>query len=79
MPYPERSASNAVEGEAAQEPAPAEEGRPMVQDPLPGMNERDRYGLKGLFGTLKGPFADQGALVTGVDVTTLGLDLNTTE
>lgn len=56
-----------------------EEAGPMIQDPLPGMSDRDRYGLKGLLSMLKGPYPDQAALITGVDITTLGFDLNSTE
>jgi CCR4-NOT transcription complex subunit 2 len=52
---------------------------PISQDPLPGMSDRDRYGLKGLLGMLKGPYPDQAALITGVDIATLGFDLNSTE
>lgn len=55
------------------------EDGPMIQDPLPGMSDRDRFGLKGLFGILKGPYPDQAALITGIDINSLGLDLNSNE
>lgn len=55
------------------------EDGPMIQDPLPGMSDRDRFGVKGLFGTLKGPFPDQAALITGIDINSLGFDLSTPE
>ncbi|ELR07512.1 hypothetical protein VC83_02105 [Pseudogymnoascus destructans] len=58
---------------------PADEAGPISQDPLPGMSDRDRYGLKGLIEMLKGPYPDQAALITGVDIAALGFDLNTTE
>lgn len=83
MTYPQggtpqdRSQTNGFEVDSTRDHA--EEPSPMVQDPLPGMSDRDRYGLKGLFATLKGPYPDQAALITGVDVTTLGFDLNSTE
>lgn len=44
-----------------------------IQDPLPGMSDKDRFGLKGLIGMLKGPFPDQATLITGMDITELGL------
>jgi hypothetical protein len=43
------------------------------------MSEKDRFSLKGLLTILKGPFADQNALMSGIDITSLGFDLNTTE
>lgn len=52
---------------------------PDVEDPLAGMSDKDRFGLKGLLSTLKGPYADQAALITGIDINTLGFDLNLTE
>lgn len=56
-----------------------EDPSPEVEDPLAGMNDKDRFGLKGLLAMLKGPYPDQAALVSGIDITTLGFDLNTTE
>lgn len=52
---------------------------PEVQDPLPGMSDIDRWGIKGLLGVLNGPYPDQAALYTGVDINSLGFDLNSTE
>lgn len=43
------------------------------------MNDKDRFGLKGLLAMLKGPYPDQAALVSGIDIAALGFDLNTTE
>jgi hypothetical protein len=57
----------------------SEDPSPEVEDPLAGMNDKDRFGLKGLLAMLKGPYPDQAALVSGIDITTLGFDLNTTE
>lgn len=56
-----------------------EDPAPEVEDPLAGMNDKDRFGLKGLLAMLKGPYSDQAALISGIDITTLGFDLNTTE
>jgi CCR4-NOT transcription complex subunit 2 len=57
----------------------SEEPAPEVEDPLQGMSEKDRFGLKGLLAILKGPYADQAALASGIDITSLGFDLNTSE
>ncbi len=57
----------------------AEDPAPEVEDPLAGMNDKDRFGLKGLLAMLKGPYPDQAALASGIDITTLGFDLNSTE
>ncbi|OBT66226.1 hypothetical protein VE03_04383 [Pseudogymnoascus sp. 23342-1-I1] len=73
QPIPPQSQPNGFEAD------PADEAGPISQDPLPGMSDRDRYGLKGLIEMLKGPFPDQAALITGVDIAALGFDLNTTE
>jgi CCR4-NOT transcription complex subunit 2 len=59
--------------------ATTEDPTPEVEDPLAGMNDKDRFGLKGLLAMLKGPYPDQAALASGIDITTLGFDLNTTE
>ncbi|CAJ2513619.1 Uu.00g017380.m01.CDS01 [Anthostomella pinea] len=47
---------------------------PSVHDPLAGMAPIDRWGLKGLR-TLMNNYPDYNAAVTGIDPTTLGLDL----
>lgn len=73
QPVPPQSQPNGFEAD------PADEAGPISQDPLPGMSDRDRYGLKGLIEMLKGPYPDQAALITGVDIAALGFDLNTTE
>jgi CCR4-NOT transcription complex subunit 2 len=49
---------------------------PEVQDPLAGMSDRDRWGLKGYLSILKGPYQDQAALLAGIDITSLGIDQN---
>lgn len=56
-----------------------EEPAPEIEDPLQGMSEKDRFGLKGLLAILKGPYADQAALASGIDITSLGFDLNSSE
>jgi CCR4-NOT transcription complex subunit 2 len=48
------------------------------QDPLAGMSEADKWGFKGLR-TLMNNYPDYNALMTGIDPSTLGLDLNSTE
>ena len=48
------------------------------QDPLAGMPEADKWGFKGLR-TLMNNYPDRNALLTGLDPTSLGLDLNSTE
>ncbi len=57
----------------------SEEPAPEVEDPLAGMSDKDRFGLKGLLAILKGPYPDQAALISGIDISTLGFDLNSTE
>ncbi|KAK3318486.1 hypothetical protein B0H66DRAFT_557418 [Apodospora peruviana] len=49
-----------------------------VQDPLEGMAPIDKFGLKGVR-TLMNNFQDYNALTMGIDPTTLGLDLTSTE
>ena len=57
-----------------------EEGVPanQAQDPLEGMAAIDKWGLKGLR-TLMNNFTDYNALTCGVDPSTLGVDLRSTE
>jgi CCR4-NOT transcription complex subunit 2 len=55
-----------------------EETGPEVQDPLANMSEFDKWGLKG-FTMMMNNFPDYAALVTGMDLTALGLDLNSNE
>jgi CCR4-NOT transcription complex subunit 2 len=55
-----------------------EETGPEVQDPLANMSEIDKWGLKG-FTLMMNNFPDYAALVTGMDLTALGLDLNSNE
>jgi CCR4-NOT transcription complex subunit 2 len=49
-----------------------------VQDPLAGMAEVDKWGLKGLR-TLMNNYPDYNAMVIGIDPSTLGLDLTSPE
>ena len=51
---------------------------PEAQDPLAGMSESDKWGLKGLR-VLMQNFPDYNALMGGIDPNSLGLDLNSTE
>lgn len=51
----------------------------VAEDPLPGMSDRDRYGIKGFFAMLRGQHGDQPAISSGLDIHSLGLDLSTPE
>ncbi|PBP26037.1 NOT2/NOT3/NOT5 family protein [Diplocarpon rosae] len=55
-----------------------DESRPEVQDPLPGMGEMDRWGLKG-FSFMLNNFPDYAALVNGTEMSNFGFDLNSNE
>jgi CCR4-NOT transcription complex subunit 2 len=55
-----------------------EETGPEVQDPLAHMSEIDKWGLKG-FLYMMNNYPDYAALATGIDVNSLGLDLNSPE
>lgn len=56
----------------------AEESGPEIQDPLAGMSEIDRWGLKG-FMLMMNNFPDYAAMVTGDNIAAYGLDLGSTE
>jgi CCR4-NOT transcription complex subunit 2 len=56
----------------------ADEANLEVQDPLPGMSEMDKWGLKG-FSVMMNNFPDYAALVTGTDMANFGFDLNSNE
>lgn len=47
-------------------------------DPLAHMSEIDKWGLKG-FSYMMNNYPDYAAMVTGIDLNTLGFDLNSTE
>jgi len=47
---------------------------PIAHDPLAGMSEIDKWGLKGLR-TLINNYPDYNACITGMDPTTFGFDL----
>lgn len=51
----------------------------LVEDPCAGMSDIDRFGIKGYLTIAKGPYPDQSALMTGIDIASLGLDLGTSE
>ena len=53
-------------------------GRPEPVDPLNGMAEIDKWGLKGLR-TLMNNYPDFNALTIGIDPNSLGLDLQSPE
>jgi len=55
-----------------------EDTGPEVQDPLAGMSDIDRWGLKG-FLYMMNNFPDYAALATGIDVASFNLDLNSRE
>jgi CCR4-NOT transcription complex subunit 2 len=54
------------------------EGAGEAADPLEGMSEQDKWGLKG-FRVLMHNYPDYSAMMTGMDPAELGLDLSTTE
>lgn len=76
---PHQQPSSSQQRPQNNEPGMSEDPAPEVEDPLAGMNDKDRFGLKGLLAILKGPYPDQAALISGIDIATLGFDLNTTE
>lgn len=47
--------------------------------PLSQMSDLDRFGLAGLFGTIRSENPEIASLAIGHDLTVLGLDLNSTE
>ena len=51
---------------------------PEAVDPLEGMAEVDKWGIKGLR-TLMNNFPDYHAMVVGMDPSSLGLDMNSSE
>jgi CCR4-NOT transcription complex subunit 2 len=51
---------------------------PEVVDPLAGMAEVDKWGIKGLR-TLMNNFPDYHAMAVGMDPTSLGLDMSSSE
>jgi CCR4-NOT transcription complex subunit 2 len=55
-----------------------EESGPEVQDPLAGMNEIDRWGLKG-FSLMMSNFPDYATMVAGDNIQSFGFDLGSTE
>lgn len=55
-----------------------EEPAKRVVDPLDGMPESDKWGLKGLR-TLMNNYPDFSAMICGIDPNSLGLDLNSAE
>lgn len=51
---------------------------PEAADPLAGMSESDKFGIKGLR-TLMNNNPDYQALIVGMDPSTMGLDMNSQE
>ena len=51
---------------------------PEAVDPLPGMSESDKYGLKG-FRTLMNNNPDFHSMIIGSDPNTMGLDMSSQE
>ncbi len=58
--------------------AKPKENKDEFQDPLAGMTTIDKWGLKGLR-TLMNNYPDYHALIHGMDHSTVGLDLNSSE
>lgn len=57
---------------------PAETSASGSQDPLAGMSESDKWGIKGLL-ALMSKYPSYGALVHGMDPAHFNLDLNSQE
>ncbi len=55
-----------------------EESGPEVQDPLAGMNEIDKWGLKG-FSFMMSNFPDYASMVAGENMAGFGFDLGSAE
>jgi len=55
-----------------------EESGPEIQDPLAGMNEIDKWGLKG-FSFMMSSFPDYASMVAGENMAGFGFDLGSTE
>ena len=58
--------------------SPTEESGPEIHDPLEGMNEIDKWGLKG-FSFMMNNYPDYASMVTGENLGSFGLDLGSTE
>ena len=56
----------------------AEDDGPEYHDPLSGMSDADKFGIKGLTYMMQN-FPDYAGLVTGSDITNLGFDLSSSE
>ncbi|CZT43855.1 related to cell division control protein CDC36 [Rhynchosporium secalis] len=77
-PQQEVARSQTVDSTMGSVQSNAGESNLEVQDPLPGMSEMDRWGLKG-FSVMMNNFPDYAALVTGTDMANFGFDLNSNE
>lgn len=53
--------------------------QPRSKTPLAHMSELDRFGLPGLLEMIRNENSDVSSLAIGQDLTTLGLDLNSSE
>jgi CCR4-NOT transcription complex subunit 2 len=71
-----RNTVNAASGYKFKEDKTTQPPKPV--DPLEGMSQDDRYGLKGLR-TMMNSYPDYHATVVGIDPVTLGLDLSFSE
>ncbi|KAH8804999.1 NOT2 family protein-like protein [Xylogone sp. PMI_703] len=75
-----------LDGESQQDPRSqsqdvtksTDDSGPEVQDPLNGMSDIDKWGLKG-FSYMMNNFPDYAALVTGADITNMGMELTSSE
>lgn len=77
-PQQDAALSQAINSTDGSPPSNADESGVEVQDPLPGLNENDRWGLKG-FSMLMNNYPDYAALITGTEMSSFGFDLNSTE
>lgn len=78
MPQTENSGSRSQNAESTIDSPNAEETEPEFFDPLAGMTELDRWGLKG-FTTLMSNYPSYAHLVCGRDLSNMGFDLNSSE
>ncbi|KAL2061738.1 hypothetical protein VTL71DRAFT_7116 [Oculimacula yallundae] len=78
LPQQEVTRSQTLDSNMGSAQSNAGESNLEVQDPLPGMSEMDRWGLKG-FSVMMNNFPDYAALVTGTDMANFGFDLNSNE
>jgi len=78
LPQTETSAARSQTADSGIGSSNAEETEPEFFDPLAGMSELDKWGLKG-FTTLMANYPSYAHLVCGRDLSNMGFDLNSSE